>query len=95
MSFTNGLQCNTGMVVHHNNDRSKIGQSLLINVYLSKKDSKSNNLATDDVIQATQLYLKSGFSDTTIFYTKNVCRNKRKTRDNALPLMTHFREIRN
>ena len=33
MSFTNRLQCETGMVVHHNNDDSKIGQSLLLNKF--------------------------------------------------------------
>ena len=31
MSFTNDLLCKNGMVVHHNNGASKIGQSLLLN----------------------------------------------------------------
>ena len=32
MSFTNDLLFMNGMVVHHNNGASKIGQSLLLNI---------------------------------------------------------------
>ena len=34
MTFTNGVQCKTGMVVHHNNAGSNIGQSQGVTLYI-------------------------------------------------------------
>ena len=71
------------MVVHHNNDRSKIGQSLLLNVYLSKKDSICNNWATDHAIQATLLYLKVVFL--ILQYSKQKMSAEIKERQEIMP----------
>ena len=34
MTFTNGVQCKTGMVVHHNNAGSNVGQSQRVTLYI-------------------------------------------------------------